>query len=100
MVLLSLLIFNKLFYPQQLKLLSTQLTRKNMNHTQYKLSITLNTLWFSIIFLFLLFNIAPAILIASNCHHNSPLHIIISILFSDIYIFHFAINKFIFHNKC
>ncbi len=99
MVLVSWLIFNKLFYPQQLKQLTNELTKKNMNRKEYRDSVTLNTLWFSILCLFLLFNLAPAILIASNCHNNSPGHLITAFLFSDIYVFHYALQKFIFNVK-
>ena len=99
MVLVSWLIFNKLFYPEQLRKLSDELTKKNMNRKEYRHSVTLNTLWFCVLCLFLLFNLVPAILIASNCHNNSPTHLIIAFLFSDIYVFHYAIQKFIFNLK-
>lgn len=99
MVLVSWLIFNKLFCPEQLKKFSKQLTKENMNRKQYQHSVTLNTLWFCVLCLFLLFNLAPAILIASNCHNNSPTQMILAFLFSDIYVFHYAIQKFIFNIK-
>lgn len=101
MVLVSWLIFNKLFYPQQLKNFSNQLKKQNMNRKEYQHSVTLNTLWFCVLCLFLLFNLAPAILIASNCSNNSPVHMLIAFFFSDIYVFHYALQKFIFNiNKC
>lgn len=99
MVLVSWLIFNKLFCPEQLKKFSNQLKKENMNRKEYQHSVTLNTLWFCVLCLFLLFNIAPAILIASNCHNNSPLQMIVAFLFSDIYVFHYTIQKFIFNIK-
>lgn len=99
MVLVSWLIFNKLFCPEQLKKFSNQLKKENMNRKQYQHSVTLNTLWFCVLCLFLLFNLAPAILIASNCHNNSPIQLILAFLFSDIYVFHYAIQKFIFNIK-
>ena len=99
MVLVSWLIFNKLFCPEQLKKFSNQLKKENMNRKQYQHSVTLNTLWFCVLCLFLLFNLAPAILIASNCHNNSPIQLVLAFLFSDIYVFHYAIQKFIFNIK-
>ena len=99
MVLVSWLIFNKLFCPEQPKKFSNQLKKENMNRKQYQHSVTLNTLWFCVLCLFLLFNLAPAILIASNCHNNSPIQLVLAFLFSDIYVFHYAIQKFIFNIK-
>tara|TARA_B100000073_G_C23263084_1_gene383232 strand:+ start:152 stop:454 length:303 start_codon:yes stop_codon:yes gene_type:complete len=96
-MLISFLLFTKLFYPVQLKQL--RLKNKINNIEDYRSSVILNVVWFSILVVFLLLNVVPAVLIANVCSKGNILNIIVSFLFSDIYIFNYAIRKFIFEDN-
>jgi len=96
MVLISLMIFSKLFYPKRLDELRSSLKTDGDNKGLYRQKVILSVLWFSVILLFLMFSVVPAILIASNCTKNNIGHLILAFLFSDIYVFHYSIRKFVF----
>ena len=96
-MLISFLLFTKLFYPSQLKQL--RLKNKINDRESYKNSVLLNVVWFSILVIFLLLNVVPAILIANSCSKGNIISIIVSFLFSDIYIFNYAVRKFIFEDN-
>ena len=96
-MLLSFLLFTKLFYPNQLKVVYDNKNIKNRE--DYKNSVLLNIVWFSVLVIFLLLNIIPAVLIANQCSKGNILNLVVSFLFSDIYIFNYAIRKFIFEDN-
>ena len=96
-MLISFLLFTKLFYPVQLKQL--RLKNKINNIEDYRSSVILNVVWFSILVVFLLLNVVPAVLIANVCSKGNILNIIVSFLFSDIYMCNYAIRKFIFEDN-
>lgn len=97
-MLISLLIFTKLFYPNQLKEFRNNIKLNKGDQTTYKQQSMLSILWFSVVLLFLMFSVVPAILIASNCTNNNIGHLVLAFLFSDIYVFHYSIRKFIFRD--
>ena len=98
-MIISLLIFNRIFNPNQIKVFIEERKFKNNNNKiDYKHKTIENILWFCILLIFLLFNVVPAVLIASNCANNNYLHLIVAFLFSDVYVFNYAIRKFIFRD--
>ena len=96
-MLISFLLFTKLFYPVQLKQL--RLKNKINNIEDYRSSVILNVVWFSILVVFLLLNVVPAVLIAFNWNKNNIGHLIIAFLFSDIYLLQWSIKKFILKSE-
>jgi hypothetical protein len=99
-MIVSWLIFSRIFNPNQIKVFKEERKLKNNtnNKVDYKHKTIENILWFCILLIFLLFNVVPAVLIASNCANNNYLHLIIAFLFSDVYVFNYAIRKFIFRD--
>lgn len=97
-MIISWLIFNRIFNPNQIRVFKEERKLKNNinKNIDYKHKTIENILWFCILLIFLLFNIVPAVLIASNCANNNYIHLILSFLFSDVYVFNYAIRKFIF----
>lgn len=98
-MLISFLLFTKLFYPNQLKRVGDSLKRPINNREDYKDSVILNVVWFSILVVFLLLNVVPAILIANVCSKGNLLNMVIAFLFSDIYVFNYAIRKFVYEDN-
>tara|TARA_Y100000022_G_C12965307_1_gene246596 strand:+ start:172 stop:474 length:303 start_codon:yes stop_codon:yes gene_type:complete len=96
-MLITFLIFTKLFYPNQLRLINEK--KKINNLVEYKNSVMLNVIWFCLLVVFLLLNIVPAVLIANECSKGNILNLVLSFLFSDIYIFNYAIRKFVFRDN-
>ena len=94
-MLISFLLFTRLFYPDQLKRIGERLKTPS----EYRDSVILNIVWFCVLIVFLLLNVVPAVLIANVCSKGNILNIIISFLFSDIYIFNYAIRKFVFEDN-
>jgi len=94
-MLISFLLFTKLFYPEQLKSIKSKIK----NREEYSNSVLMNMVWFSILVVFLLLNVIPAVLIANVCSKGNILHIVLSFLFSDIYVCNYAIRKFIFEDN-
>ena len=99
-MIVSWLIFSRIFNPNQIKVFIEERKFKNNNNNKidYKHKTIENILWFCILLIFLLFNVVPAVLIASNCANNNYLHLIVAFLFSDVYVFNYAIRKFIFRD--
>ena len=100
-MIISWLIFNRVFNPNQIKAFKEErkmrLNDQNMNNkVDYRHKTVENVLWFCILLIFLMFNVVPAVLIASNCANNNYIHLILAFLFSDVYILNYAIRKFIF----
>ena len=89
----------ELFYPNQLKRVGDSLKRPINNREDYKDSVILNVVWFSILVVFLLLNVVPAILIANVCSKGDLLNMVIAFLFSDIYVFNYAIRKFVYEDN-
>ena len=95
-MIVSLLIFTKLFYPHQLKEFKKSIKLNNKETLKHKSMVGI--LWFSVVLLFLMFSVVPAMLIASNCSNNNIGHLILAFLFSDVYVFHYSIRKFVFRD--
>ena len=98
-MIVSWLIFSRIFNLNQIKVFIEERKFKNNNNNKidYKHK-TIENILFCILLIFLLFNVVPAVLIASNCANNNYLHMIIAFLFSDVYVFNYAIRKFIFRD--
>ena len=100
-MLISWMIFTKLFYPKQLKQFQEELQSKSNNRKEYSKSVTLNVLWFCILLIFIIFNVVPAVIISYECNKGSIFHLILAFLFSDVYVLHYTIRKFILReNYC
>ena len=99
-MIISWLIFNRIFNPNQIKVFKEERKLKNNlnDKIDYKHKTIENILWFCILLIFLMFNVVPAVLIASNCANNNYVHLVLAFLFSDIYVFNYAIRKFIFRD--
>ena len=92
-MIVSWLILMRLFNPKQITYFKEEMKFKGGDYKQKTIE---HILWYCILVLFLMFSVVPAVLIASNCHKNNMLHIAIAFMFSDIYIFNYAVRKFIF----
>jgi len=92
-MLISWLLFTRLFKPNQIKQFKDE--RKELKN-DYKQKTIENILWFCILVIFLMFNVVPAMLIATNCDGGNILRMIVAFLFSDVYVFNYSIRKFIF----
>ena len=99
-MIISILVISRLFNSKQIKSFKNE--RLMINNTNdkidYKHKTIENILWYCILLLLVLFNVVPAVLIASNCANNNILHIIFAFLFSDVYVFNYSIRKFIFRD--
>ena len=98
-MLISFLLFTKLFYPRQLVNVQNDINNKLGGKLEYKDKVLLNIVWFCILVIFLLLNVVPAVLIANVCNKGNIFNLILSFLFSDIYIFNYAIRKFVFEDN-
>lgn len=99
-MIISILVISRLFNSKQIKSFKNERLMKNNknNKIDYKHKTIENILWYCILLLLLIFNVVPAVLVASNCANNNILHLIVAFIFSDIYIFNYAIRKFIFRD--
>lgn len=99
-MIISILVISRLFNSKQIKYFKNERLMKNNknNKIDYKHKTIENILWYCILLLLLIFNVVPAVLVASNCANNNILNLIVAFIFSDIYIFNYAIRKFIFRD--
>ena len=71
-MIISWLIFNRIFNPNQIKVFKEErrfiMNNQNMENKVDYQHKTENILWYCILLIFLMFNVIPAVLIASNCH--------------------------------
>ena len=91
-MLVSWLIFSRLFKPDKI----SKFKNERQDIKDYKTKTIENIIWYSIILIFLLLNVVPAMLIASNCDGNNVVKLVLAFVFSDIYVFNYTIRKFIF----
>ena len=99
MVLITWALFTKIFYPDQLKQFKNRLISKSNNRDLYRKSVLLNVLWFCLICVIFMLNMIPAILISKECHNNNICSLVLAFLFSDIYVFHYALRKFVYRDS-
>lgn len=78
-MIVSWLIFNRIFNPNQIKVFQEERKMKNNinDKIDYKHKTIENILWFCILLIFLMFNVVPAVLIASNCANNNIVQILV-----------------------
>jgi hypothetical protein len=93
-MLVSWLIFTRLFKPDKIN----KFQNERQDIKDYKNKTIENIIWYSIILVFLLLNVVPAMLIASNCDGNNLVRLLLAFVFSDIYVFNYTIRKFIFRD--
>mgnify|MGYP001313150155 CR=1 FL=1 len=94
-MLVSWLIFTRLFKPDQIN----KFKNERQDIKDYKTKTIENIIWYSIILIFLLLNVVPAMLISFECNNRSPLHLILAFLFSDIYVLHYTLRKFVLRDN-
>ena len=98
-MLISWIIFSKLFYPKPIDTFKKSLISVSSNSETQRKNIIKNILWFCIILVFILFNVVPAMLISFECNNKSPIHLILAFLFSDIYVLHYTYRKFVLRDN-
>lgn len=98
-MLISWMIFTKLFYPKQIKNFKNELSVNPNNREDYSKSVIKNILWFSILCIFIIMNVVPAIVISNECNKGNPWHLVLSFLFSDVYVLHYTVRKFIYKDN-
>jgi hypothetical protein len=98
-MLISWIIFSRLFYPKPLDDFKKSLLVKTHDEDTHRKNIIKNILWFCVIMVFLLLNVVPAMLISFECNKNSPLHLILAFIFSDIYVLHYTYRKFVMRDN-
>ena len=77
-------------------------TNKKIEYKDYYNSVMNSSLNFIFLCIVLIINIIPALLIAYHCTKNSTnkiFNMIIAILFSDFYIFYYAIRRFVYKDE-
>ena len=105
MVLISSLIFAKNFMKKDVENFKSQFKiNSNDDFNNYNDKKTLAGISFITLLFFFTINIIPALVISYQCTKNSDLfkkglHMTLSFLFSDIYIFLFIFSKFLLKNK-
>jgi hypothetical protein len=71
-----------------------------INYSEYYNSVLNSTIGYVCICIFILINVIPALLIALNCNHDYKiLHLIVAFIFSDVYVFVYAVRRFIYNDK-
>jgi len=98
-MLISWIIFTKLFYPKQINDFKEELHVKSKNRDTYSKGVVKNVLWFSILCVFLIMNVIPSMIISYECNGGSTKHLILAFLFSDVYILHYTVRKFIYRDN-
>ena len=72
----------------------------NVDYNDYYNSVFNTSLGYIFLCMFLLFNVVPAVLIATNCpKDNKILHLLFAFLFSDIYVFIYVVRRFVYNDK-
>jgi hypothetical protein len=94
------LLFLRMFQPKEIKQFKNSLLLSNKekpNYSEYKDSVLRTILNYSIIAIFILLTVVPAVLIATGCNKGVEALVsgIFAFLFSDIYLFNYAFRKFV-----
>ena len=94
------LLFLRMFQPKEIKQFRNSLLLSNKeknNYSEYKDSVLRTILNYSIIAIFILLTVVPAVLIATGCNKGVEAVVsgIFAFLFSDIYLFNYAFRKFV-----
>ena len=94
------LLFLRMFQPREVKTFRNSLLIKNSerpDYEEYKDSVLRTIINYSLVAVFVLLTVIPAVLIANGCNKGSRGIIpqIIAFLFSDIYLFNYALRKFV-----
>ena len=94
------LLFLRMFQPKEIKQFRNSLLLSNKeksNYPEYKDSVLRTILNYSIIAIFILLTVVPAVLIATGCNKGVEALVsgIFAFLFSDIYLFNYAFRKFV-----
>ena len=93
------MIFSRIFNPKQIKGFMGSLKNNSKNREEYRKTVILSILWFSVIVIFLMLNVVPAVLISYECNKGNLFHLVLSVLFSDVYIFHYTLRKLVFKDN-
>ena len=98
------LLFLRMFQPKEIKTFRNSLLLKNSerpDYPEYKDSVLRTVLNYSIIAIFILLTVVPAVLIATGCNKGTQavLSGVFAFLFSDIYLFNYALRKFVLKEK-
>lgn len=77
--------------------------KKEIKYNDYYKSVLNSSTNFIFLCIILMINVVPALLISYNCKYdnglNKVLTMIIALLFSDLYIFYYAIRKYVYNKK-
>ena len=98
------LLFLRMFQPREIKAFRNSLMLKredNPDYPQYKESVLRTALNYIFIAVFVLLTVVPAVLIATGCNKGSQAVVsgIFAFLFSDIYLFNYALRKFVLKKR-
>ena len=103
MVLVGYLASNKLANSKGIETFRDRLMfdkSNKINYNEYYNSVVNSTLGYICICIFILMNVIPALLIAYNCNKNFKiLHLIVAFIFSDVYVFIYAVRRFVYNDK-
>jgi hypothetical protein len=91
------LLFLRMFQPREVKSFRNSLLIKNSDYGEYKDSVLRTIINYSLVAVFVLLTVVPAVLIATGCNKGSQAVIsgVFAFLFSDIYLFNYALRKFV-----
>lgn len=105
MVLVSLILFMKAFYPEEIEKFREKLkvdSSKEIDAETYKKSVKSTIKGYSFMLFFILLNIIPAIIIALNCNRSIIMKMLVvpfAVLFSDIYMLWYVLMKYVIKSK-
>ena len=98
------LLFLRMFQPKEIKAFRNSLMLKNSerpDYPEYKDSVLRTVLNYCLIAIFILLTVVPAVLIAIGCNkgHQAVISGVFAFLFSDIYLFNYALRKFVLKER-
>lgn len=105
MVLVSLVLFMKTFYSEELEKFREKFkvdSSKEIDGDAYKKSVRSTLKGYSFILFFILLNVVPALIIALNCNRSTFMKILtvpFAVLFSDVYILWYVLMKFVIKSR-
>jgi len=94
------LLFLRMFQPREVRTFRNSLLIKNSerpDYAEYKDSVLRTIINYSLVAVFILLTVVPAVLIATGCNKGTQAVVsgVFAFLFSDIYLFNYALRKFV-----
>ena len=101
MVFVGYLLFLKLFKPNDIKEIVDNIKLTTKSSESYGSKVMKSFVSFAFICILVLLTVVPAVIIAVSCNKGTQaiLSGIVAFFFSDIYLFNYALRKFVYNEK-